>query len=171
VARIRLFSQFCKFLLLFLLMTAHLVLGLSPLVLWKIGGSLRTKKGIYDWYSLSNCLFSRLWFCTRCACRLFRSRDPFTHNVIIDGLTLAVLRGFQGIGGSATIPSAVSPSDMFLMRKVLTFSARYLSTCVPSVKSALNSVRYFCSGCSCGRRIWHDHRRRSNSTYLVRHAY
>ncbi|KAG1774464.1 major facilitator superfamily domain-containing protein [Suillus placidus] len=54
------------------------------------------KKGVYDWYSLPNCLFSRLWLCTRLACL------PSIH-----GLTLAVLRGFQGIGGAATIPSAL----------------------------------------------------------------
>jgi hypothetical protein len=55
---------------------------------------------------------------------VYRSRPQSTYNAFIDGLTLAVLRGFQGIGGAATIPSAVSSPKVFLLQ-VLT---RFLSS-------------------------------------------
>jgi hypothetical protein len=100
-----------------------------------------------------------------------RSRPPSAHNVFIDGLTLAVLRGFQGIGGAATIPSAVcSPESSLLQEHSPTFPARYPSTCLPTFKSTFNSIRYFCSGCSCRRCIWHDYWRCPHSTHLVRYA-
>lgn len=98
------------------------------------------------------------------------ARALSTHNVITDPLTLAVLRGFQGIGSAAIIPSAVSSPQMFLMDSYsLTFSARYSSARVSTVKSTFNSIRYLCSGCSCRWRIWHAHGRCPDSTNLVRH--
>lgn len=149
---------------------AHLVLGLSSIILWQIGGSLWKKKGLYARYCLSGCLFSWLWLCTRLARLSDRSRAPFTHNVITDGVTLAVLRGFQGVGGAATIPSAVSSSEILFMEKYsLTFSARYPSACIPTIKSTFDSIRYLCSGCSCRWRVWHAHRRCPDSTHVVRH--
>src|SRR6267154_392255 len=81
--------------------------GLPSLILWQIGRSLWTEKGVYDRYSGPSCLFSWLWLRSKWVCSKLCRSSPFIYTVT-DGLTLAVLRGFQGIGGAATIPSAVS---------------------------------------------------------------
>lgn len=43
------------------------------------------------------------------------SAGSYINTVITDGVSLAVLRGFQGIGGAATIPSAVQYSDLCVL--------------------------------------------------------
>ena len=81
-------------------------------------------------------------------------------------------RGFQGIGGAATIPSAVSILTFHCSESDVLFIllARYNGTCIPSFQSAFIGVRYFCCGRPCRLCIWHDRWRCPYPTSSVRHT-
>jgi MFS family permease len=89
---------------------------------------------------------------------------------VADEITIDVLRGFQGIGAAATIPSAVPSFSLNLTQQIFTFPAnadRYFGPRVSSVSYAINSVLNILRRRPYWRSYWHDSRRCPHSRIKV----
>ena len=84
--------------------------------------------------------------------------------LVLEVLTLEVLRGIQGIGSAAVIPASASQPRLIVLIPLISFTVRHSRKDFPSVSRPFDGVCYVFSWCTHWFSIWYRDRR---SPYTV----
>lgn len=70
-------------------------------------GPLRAQEGVRDWHALANGVCTGTGIFKQYVMLTALTPPNLTHTAFLDGITMDILRGFQGMGAAAAIPAAV----------------------------------------------------------------